>query len=105
MGQAVPEDTTGGVRPKQRPYGGQVAAQPPVPKKTPGQRLKEKFLLPSRKGAVRKPAGVTGVSGISGIGGVDSGLGSSPNVTTPTSLRHPVANTERNFFNYWIDPM
>lgn len=91
--QTANEDASGGVRPKQRPYGGQAAAQPPIPKKTPGQRLKEKFLLPSRKGAVRKPPGA-GV--VASVGGVDSGLGSSPNVTTPTSLRHPITNTERN---------
>ena len=87
-----PVDTNiAAVRPKQRPYGvAAVAAaapvQPVVAKKTPGQRLKEKFLLPSRKGAVRKPGAVF----------ADSGLGSSPVVTTPTSLRRPVRTPERN---------
>ena len=95
-GQTVTDDTTAGVRSKQRPYGAQVAAPPPVPKKTPGQRLKEKFFLPSRKGAVRKPAGTAGV------GSVDSGLGSSPNITTPTSSRHPVTNTECNSFTIFL---
>lgn len=76
-----PKPTATVTRPPIKPYGANNNV-----KKTPGERMKEKFLLPSRKGAKKFPVSQRPDPAIFSQ---DSGLGSSPIITAPTSFRDP----------------
>lgn len=81
------------VEPVERPRPVLQPYNPPRPqKKTPGERMKEKFLLPSRKGVkkfpVQQPLRAVPPPLVPPTS-QDSGLGSSPVVTAPTSFRDP----------------
>ena len=92
----APADAATDAKPRQRLYGEPMPSAARV-KKTPGQRLKEKFMLPSRKkktvvAARRAPLQPDSCLVVTS----DSGLGSSPVVTAATSMRDLKTNINTN---------